>query len=317
MQFNTYDNLDILWMDTVGFLLDKGSHTTSRDGDTKETLGYVVQLNNPRANFLFNPRRKLKPHYAAGEFLWYYTGREDLDMIASYAPSYKRFSDDGETLNGAYGPRIRNSMTLALLMLRITPDTRQSVIDIHNEEDTLTASGKLSKDIPCTLSLQFLIRDGKLNLIVTMRSNDAWTGLPYDVFCFTSFQILMAESLGVEVGWYQHQAGSMHLYERHWASANAAVRVRNYPTGPFEFEKHRDDPFNCDFIGYIKSTEEFLRTVLKGGSNVDVDEMPRNSMLGQYLIWSCLHREWVLGAWRHIDDPQMRKLCKELYNVDS
>jgi hypothetical protein len=70
------------------------------------------------------------------------------------------------------------------------------------------------KDIPCTLSIQFFIRDGRLHCVTTMRSNDIWLGLPYDIFCFTCLQRLIAEALKVPTGFYIHQAGSLHLYAR-------------------------------------------------------------------------------------------------------
>ena len=62
--------------------------------------------------------------------------------------------------------------------------------------------------------MQFILRNGKLDLIVTMRSNDIWLGLPYDLFNFTCMQIQMAMELGVEVGVYYHNAGSLHMYKR-------------------------------------------------------------------------------------------------------
>ena len=71
-----------------------------------------------------------------------------------------------------------------------------------------------TKDLPCTISLQYLIREGALHCIVYMRSNDLWLGFPYDVFCFTAFQTKLAMELGVKLGTYTHIAGSLHLYER-------------------------------------------------------------------------------------------------------
>ena len=47
-----------------------------------------------------------------------------------------------------------------------------------------------------------------------MRSNDIWTGFPYDVFSFTAFQTMLAFKLNVGIGEYTHIAGSLHLYER-------------------------------------------------------------------------------------------------------
>jgi thymidylate synthase len=51
-------------------------------------------------------------------------------------------------------------------------------------------------------------------MLTSMRSNDAWLGLPHDVFAFTMIQELVARSLGVELGEYRHSVGSLHLYER-------------------------------------------------------------------------------------------------------
>jgi thymidylate synthase len=46
-----------------------------------------------------------------------------------------------------------------------------------------------------------------------MRSNDAYKGLPHDIFCFTMLQEVVARTLGVELGSYSHFVGSLHLYD--------------------------------------------------------------------------------------------------------
>lgn len=93
-------------------------------------------------------------------------------------------------------------------LLKKDPNTRQAVIHIK------TADNKESKDVNCTVCLQFLIRHDKLYLTVYMRSNDIWLGFPYDVFQFTCMQILMSMELGIGLGTYTHVAGSLHLYAR-------------------------------------------------------------------------------------------------------
>jgi thymidylate synthase len=52
-----------------------------------------------------------------------------------------------------------------------------------------------------------------------MRSNDAHTGLPHDVFCFTMLQEVVARAIGADVGRYIHMVGSLHLYDDDTASA--------------------------------------------------------------------------------------------------
>lgn len=66
--------------------------------------------------------------------------------------------------------------------------------------------------------MQFHLRNGVLHMSVTMRSNDAYLGLPHDVFCFTMIQEMMARRLGVELGEYYQHVGSMHVYEDKLAS---------------------------------------------------------------------------------------------------
>jgi thymidylate synthase len=89
------------------------------------------------------------------------------------------------------------------------PTSRRAVITIHNP--MLEAYD--SKDVACTMSLQYLIRNDKLHAITTMRSNDALWGFCYDTWLFQFLQEALAGMLGVGLGSYYHHAGSMHYYE--------------------------------------------------------------------------------------------------------
>ncbi len=60
-----------------------------------------------------------------------------------------------------------------------------------------------------------------------MRSNDVIWGLSYDLYVLTMFQEMMASELNVELGWYQHNAASLHIYERH---LDMAARISAGPT---------------------------------------------------------------------------------------
>jgi thymidylate synthase len=82
----------------------------------------------------------------------------------------------------------------------------------------------MSKDIPCTLSLQFIIRDGKLNCVATMRSNDIVKGFTYDVFTFSmvsyaALLLLRARGIEVALGELILTAGSLHLYQSDYEKA--------------------------------------------------------------------------------------------------
>ncbi len=187
----------------------------SRDGVARETLGHTARFPMAR-NWLWNPARKAKSWYGAAELLWYLSGSRTGFMMEHYAKQYGRFLDENGYAYGAYGHRWAefDQLNQALCTLRESPSSRQCIVCSWHPKDIGTALQGTSKDIPCTLSLQFILRYGKLHLIATMRSSDLWLGVPYDMYCFGEIGKMFAAELGVEPGWIQHNAGSLHLYER-------------------------------------------------------------------------------------------------------
>ena len=239
----TFDTLDELWIDAAQQILDYGHQVGSRDGGSREVLGYTARLSDPCANFMFNPVRRMNPPYAAAELLWYLSGDNSIQMIKAYAPQYERFvageMDDGEHANGAYGYRwqVHGQITDVVRQLTAKPDSRQAVMTCWDSRDLTGATYGGFNDIPCTLTLNFKLWDKRLYLTVTMRSNDVWLGLPYDVWSFTTLQLLIAYRLkhaGVDIeglGWYQHQAMSMHLYDRNSIKVKQTANPPAFSTG--------------------------------------------------------------------------------------
>ena len=195
-------------------LASKGFEDSSRDGAVVgEYLDAVMVVNDPTRNIVTSPIRKMPMRYAVGELAWYLSGSNRVDAIAQFAKKWAEISDDGETNNSAYGYRIFHKFgfdqwEFVKELIKRDHNTRQAVIHIKD------ASNAPTKDTPCTVYLQFFLRDNKLNLSVHMRSNDIWMGVPYDMFSFCFLQVKMAMELGVEVGTYTHYAGSLHMYKR-------------------------------------------------------------------------------------------------------
>lgn len=214
MNWVTRDNITDAWETWYKILSEMDKADSSRDGEVcGEIINAITIITDPTKNILKSNIRNMPMRYAVGELLWYLSGSNRLDAIKKYSKAWESLSDDGETINSAYGYRIFEQFGFDQWeyvkgLLKKDPNTRQAVIHIKD------ASNKPTKDVPCTVSLQFLLRNGQLNLTTYMRSNDIWLGFPYDVFSFTCMQIIMAFELGVEIGEYTHIAGSLHLYTR-------------------------------------------------------------------------------------------------------
>lgn len=67
---------------------------------------------------------------------------------------------------------------------------------------------------PCTLTLHFYNRSGKLHLFANMRSNDVINLLPYDVYHHTALQAFLASIIGLEVGYYHHSCSQYYWPKR-------------------------------------------------------------------------------------------------------
>lgn len=205
-----------MWYEIFERQAISGKKIPSRVGPiVGECLNAVTTITNPRKSLCQSTIRKASIDYSIGELLWYLSGSNKLTDIAPYSKAWERLSDDGEVVNSAYGYRIRygfgfDQWQFCVDTLRNDPYSRQAVIHIKDP------SNKPSKDVPCTLNLQYSIRDGKLYATTMMRSNDLWLGVPYDYFVFMSLQTKMAMELGVELGTYTHFASSLHMYERDW-----------------------------------------------------------------------------------------------------
>jgi len=222
----THRSVDEMWLDVLGTLSALTvPQVESRAGPSAEVLGYSAVLSDLDRTFLLNKCRNLSPTYAAAELLWYLSGEDSLERLRPYAPSYSRFAE-GDRAWGAYGHRWWADPTflaeskqnpygqicMAVELLLSRPTTRQCVVTAWNAGDLPHALLGDKADLPCTLAWQFVRREGKLHLVVTMRSEDAWLGLPYDVFVNTTMQRLVAAQAGLELGTYVHQVGCMHLY---------------------------------------------------------------------------------------------------------
>jgi thymidylate synthase len=210
LRANTLDDL----LDAAFRLLLKSKMRVSpKKGATVEEQGVVLELTRPRARL---SRASEKGHIFSclGELFWYISCKQDLPSIQYYIKRYEDYAEPNGTIWGAYGPRIfggeRSQYEVVRDLLKARSATRKAVIQLFDREDIIAEH----EDVPCTCTLQFLLRDGMLNLVVYMRSNDVFMGFPHDVFAFTMIQEILANDLGVRLGSYKHMVGSLHLYDR-------------------------------------------------------------------------------------------------------
>lgn len=198
-------------------LITDGRLVESRHGTALELTGVTVVVKLPTNTLVV--RKGFERRLAAAEALHLISGLEygpriraitahlDSRRWDSYAPSF--------------GRRLRLGLAEAVVELSRHPNTRQAYVPIWRPSDLKDGRA----DYLCATGLQFLLRRGELELVVTWRSNDAWHGLPYNLFAFGQLQATVARVVGARLGRLVFNVGSLHLYLRHQAWAREAVEL--------------------------------------------------------------------------------------------
>jgi len=211
------------WRRQLGQLLREGKPFAPRGQAIREILGMRLVIEEMSYNVILDPARGLNHKFMVAEWLWMWFGRDDVATIVRYNKNIAQFSDNGVDFNGAYGVPIKRDWAHIRRLLESDRDSRQAVIAIFKPQ-----GATVTRDVPCTISLQFLIREDVLHCIATMRSSDIWLGLPYDIFNFSMLAMTMAAELKAKPGSLTLQLGSSHIYERDIAKAEKVFAFDNH-----------------------------------------------------------------------------------------
>ena len=196
------------------YLFDRIIQDGVKFADTKALFNVGFYITNPMDNKIINKERNWKPDYAEAEWQWYLKGIPyvfELGNIYGKIPEiWKRMADDSGRVNSNYGYQWNREEQLSkvISMLKANPNTRQATISIYDGKEI----NKYANDTPCTYAVQFTIVHNRLDMCVTMRSNDLWYGFCNDQYCFSELQRLVSTQLDIELGVYYHFAHNMHLY---------------------------------------------------------------------------------------------------------
>ena len=153
-------------------------------GDTKALFNVGFYMTDPMDNRITNRERKWSEEYAEAEWEWYMTGDPNINTLGNLygkVPEiWKRMADEDGNVNSNYGWQWERTSQLSIVvqMLKDNPDTRQAAISIYDAKEI----SDYTNDTPCTYAVQFTIVHGRLDMCVTMRSNDLWFGFCNDQY---------------------------------------------------------------------------------------------------------------------------------------
>jgi len=131
---------------------------------------------------------------------------------------WEEFLTDDNKFDYTYQQRlnIHQQIDNCIDELKVNPDSRQCIIHVHFPVDALYMRvDDPPIRVPCTLSYQFMIRRGKLDVIYNMRSSDYDTHFAHDIWLADELRNHIAKKVGVEPGILYCNIGSLHRYKNY------------------------------------------------------------------------------------------------------
>lgn len=253
-----------------GTVLEQGleyrssQHSMNAHKRIREIFNCAVALRAParRVARFSDPAFAFSPGLAAARFLYLLSGSDSYAQIAFYTNGASRFAAGGESLPGsAYGARLfgaeGNLFEAAARTLLARPNTKRASIPIFQPRDTHAAL--TTSDLPCAFGLHFFIRESGLISSATMRANDAFKLLAYNLFEFSLLGECMAARVGAVHAAHVHTSVSMHLRDDGIAGAERLVQCR-----ASDCATPRVSAFDESVREAVREAEQNLRTLGRG-----------------------------------------------------
>lgn len=225
---NGYSNNGLIVIQNVFTKLIKKLETRDFRNNTVELLNVHMTF-DPSESFIdYGPVRMTNRKYIEQELNWYLSMDKNIKGHPGIEtnPIWKNCATEQGYVNSNYGNIVfskdehnMSQYDYCLKKLKEDKCTRQAVMiytrpQLHVEsEDNVHAK----HDFTCTTHVQvFITNDNELEYIVNMRSNDAIYGLQND-YCWHKYVYdKLLNDLNVKIGHIYWNAGSMHVYERHY-----------------------------------------------------------------------------------------------------
>ena len=182
--------------------------------DTRALFNIGFTIHKPQLNIISDKKRGWNLEYAEAEWEWYMTGDPSINTLGNLygkVPEiWKRMADEDGNVNSNYGWQWQrnNQLDYMIEKLKKYKHTRHAAISIYDGKE----HDQFATDTPCTYAVQFTNVENRLNMCVTMRSNDLWYGFCNDQYQFSKLLELVCERTGIAMGTYYHFAHNLHIY---------------------------------------------------------------------------------------------------------
>ena len=207
----------------------EGTHVRTRWEDGTEAnyfsiVGVTNKYDVGKEFPMITLRNNSKTIYRAiDEILWIWQKKSNkIEDLNSHI--WDQWAGQDGTIGKAYGYQLArkynfktkegikelDQVDYVLYLLKNDPASRRIMTNIFAFDEL--------KDMnlePCAYGTQWLVKDGKLHLILNQRSQDMLAANGWNTMQYAALLIMFAQVCGLGVGTLTHNIGDCHIYDRH------------------------------------------------------------------------------------------------------
>ncbi len=213
------------YLDLVKLVLNEGVRKPSRTGvDTISYFAafYKVDLSK---GFPLLTTKKMEWKSLLHEVLWYLSGENHIRNLRKHTKIWDAWADENGNLETAYGYYWRHfpsaekdengnwkvteidQIRYVIDEIKRKPFSRRLVVTAWEP-----GNATKSKLPPCHYSYAFNVSGNKLNCHLTQRSGDIALGIPFNLAAYSVLTQIIAQEVGLEVGYFAHTIIDAHIY---------------------------------------------------------------------------------------------------------
>lgn len=203
--------------------------------------------------------KKIKFDLVVQELLWYLSGESHIRNLQKHTSIWDTWGDERGNLETAYGRYWRfypvttdpmaegealvkydsqfiheypegsgslgfDQLAAIINELRVNPNSRRLVMLAWYPPNAWA-----SKLPPCHVMTIFNVIDGKLSCHLTQRSGDLPVGVPWNWSCYSLLTHLLAQEVGLDVGYFSHLIADAHIYANQIEAVKLQLEREAYP----------------------------------------------------------------------------------------
>ena len=223
------------YLQLLHHIIKNGTDKSDRTGTgTRSVFGYQMRF-DLAVGFPLVTTKKLHLKSIIYELLWFLKGDTNIQYLKDNGVRiWDEWADESGDLGPVYGKQWRSwegadgkvidQISELIKQIKTNPDSRRLIVSAWN-----VAELPDMKLMPCHCLFQFYVANGKLSCQLYQRSADVFLGVPFNIASYALFTMMIAQVCDLELGYFIHSFGDVHLYRNHFEQAELQLSRTPFP----------------------------------------------------------------------------------------